>query len=291
MKIVNYSDILRKSAIKTFEDYLDLNDLECSFEYFKKFCTNYKTYIEVMFICSYLHSNYDNFLYDDNDSKEDYKHFKDIIDMEYYAESLDYNEFLYLLEDTVSFLESSYSERKEFVYELKKDKQTLKKLCPLFIFDMLYYENSYNLDELLSTYSYVYSSLNDKDMAIDTSITENIEIFNYIYQKNPNNFEYLIYELTTDFYRFYKPYAKFESKVDKDILFLLNLIENDINKLVLVVSGNDLLLSKLMNGYLKYNVSDELESKQITDYFNNPLEKDKLININKKTLKMKGELY
>lgn len=291
MKIVNYSDILRKSAIKTFEDYLDLNDLECSFEYFKKFCTNYKTYIEVMFICSYLHSNYDNFLYDDNDSKEDYKHFKDIIDMEYYAESLDYNEFLYLLEDTVSFLESSYSERKEFVYELKKDKQTLKKLCPLFIFDMLYYENSYNLDELLSTYSYVYSSLNDKDMAIDTSITENIKIFNYIYQKNPNNFEYLIYELTTDFYRFYKPYAKFESKVDKDILFLLNLIENDINKLVLVVSGNDLLLSKLMNGYLKYNVSDELESKQITDYFNNPLEKDKLININKKTLKMKGELY
>lgn len=291
MKIVNYSDILRKSAIKTFEDYLDLNDLECSFEYFKKFCTNYKTYIEVMFICSYLHSNYDNFLYDDNDSKEDYKHFKDIIDMEYYAESLDYNEFLLLYEDTVSFLESSYSERKEFVYELKKDKQTLKKLCPLFIFDMLYYENSYNLDELLSTYSYVYSSLNDKDMAIDTSITENIEIFNYIYQKNPNNFEYLIYELTTDFYRFYKPYAKFESKVDKDILFLLNLIENDINKLVLVVSGNDLLLSKLMNGYLKYNVSDELESKQITDYFNNPLEKDKLININKKTLKMKGELY
>ncbi len=291
MKIVNYSDILRKSAIKTFEDYLDLNDLECSFEYFKKFCTNYKTYIEVMFICSYLHSNYDNFLYDDNDSKEDYKHFKDIIDMEYYAESLDYNEFLLLYEDTVSFLESSYSERKEFVYELKKDKQTLKKLCPLFIYDMLYYENSYNLDELLSTYSYVYSSLNDKDMAIDTSITENIEIFNYIYQKNPNNFEYLIYELTTDFYRFYKPYAKFESKVDKDILFLLNLIENDINKLVLVVSGNDLLLSKLMNGYLKYNVSDELESKQITDYFNNPLEKDKLININKKTLKMKGELY
>lgn len=291
MKIVNYSDILRKSAIKTFEDYLDLNDLECSFEYFKKFCTNYKTYIEVMFICSYLHSNYDNFLYDDNDSKEDYKHFKDIIDMEYYAESLDYNEFLLLYEDTVSFLESSYSERKEFVYELKKDKQALKKLCPLFIFDMLYYENSYNLDELLSTYSYVYSSLNDKDMAIDTSITENIEIFNYIYQKNPNNFEYLIYELTTDFYRFYKPYAKFESKVDKDILFLLNLIENDINKLVLVVSGNDLLLSKLMNGYLKYNVSDELESKQITDYFNNPLEKDKLININKKTLKMKGELY
>lgn len=291
MKIVNYSDILRKSAIKTFEDYLDLNDLECSFEYFKKFCTNYKTYIDVMFICSYLHSNYDNFLYDDNDSKEDYKHFKDIIDMEYYAESLDYNEFLLLYEDTVSFLESSYSERKEFVYELKKDKQTLKKLCPLFIYDMLYYENSYNLDELLSTYSYVYSSLNDKDMAIDTSITENIEIFNYIYQKNPNNFEYLIYELTTDFYRFYKPYAKFESKVDKDILFLLNLIENDINKLVLVVSGNDLLLSKLMNGYLKYNVSDELESKQITDYFNNPLEKDKLININKKTLKMKGELY
>lgn len=291
MKIVNYSDILRKSAIKTFEDYLDLNDLECSFEYFKKFCTNYKTYIEVMFICSYLHSNYDNFLYDDNDSKEDYKHFKDIIDMEYYAESLDYNEFLLLYEDTVSFLESSYSERKEFVYELKKDKQALKKLCSLFIFDMLYYENSYNLDELLSTYSYVYSSLNDKDMAIDTSITENIEIFNYIYQKNPNNFEYLIYELTTDFYRFYKPYAKFESKVDKDILFLLNLIENDINKLVLVVSGNDLLLSKLMNGYLKYNVSDELESKQIIDYFNNPLEKDKLININKKTLKMKGELY
>lgn len=291
MKIVNYSDILRKSAIKTFEDYLDLNDLECSFEYFKKFCTNYKTYIEVMFICSYLHSNYDNFLYDDNDSKEDYKHFKDIIDMEYYAESLDYNEFLLLYEDTVSFLESSYSERKEFVYELKKDKQTLKKLCPLFIYDMLYYENSYNLDELLSTYSYVYSSLNDKDMAIDTSITENIEIFNYIYQKNPNNFEYLIYELTTDFYRFYKPYAKFESKVDKDILFLLNLIEDDINKLVLVVSGNDLLLSKLMNGYLKYNVSDELESKQIIDYFNNPLEKDKLININKKTLKMKGELY
>lgn len=291
MKIVNYSDILRKSAIKTFEDYLDLNDLECSFEYFKKFCTNYKTYIEVMFICSYLHSNYDKFLYDDNDSKEDYKHFKDIIDMEYYAESLDYNEFLLLYEDTVSFLESSYSERKEFVYELKKDKQTLKKLCPLFIYDMLYYENSYNLDELLSTYSYVYSSLNDKDMAIDTSITENIEIFNYIYQKNPNNFEYLIYELTTDFYRFYKPYAKFESKVDKDILFLLNLIEDDINKLVLVVSGNDLLLSKLMNGYLKYNVSDELESKQITDYFNNPLEKDKLININKKTLKMKGELY
>lgn len=291
MKIVNYSDILRKSAIKRFEDYLDLNDLECSFEYFKKFCTNYKTYIEVMFICSYLHSNYDNFLYDDNDSKEDYKHFKDIIDMEYYAESLDYNEFLLLYEDTVSFLESSYSERKEFVYELKKDKQTLKKLCPLFIYDMLYYENSYNLDELLSTYSYVYSSLNDKDMAIDTSITENIEIFNYIYQKNPNNFEYLIYELTTDFYRFYKPYAKFESKVDKDILFLLNLIEDDINKLVLVVSGNDLLLSKLMNGYLKYNVSDELESKQITDYFNNPLEKDKLININKKTLKMKGELY
>ncbi len=291
MKIVNYSDILRKSAIKTFEDYLDLNDLECSFEYFKKFCTNYKTYIEVMFICSYLHSNYDNFLYDDNDSKEDYKHFKDIIDMEYYAESLDYNEFLYLYEDTVSFLESSYSERKEFVYELKKDKQTLKKLCPLFIFDMLYYENSYNLDELLSTYSYVYSSLNDKDMAIDTSITENIKIFNYIYQKNPNNFEYLIYELTTDFYRFYKPYAKFESKVDKDILFLLNLIENDINKLVLVVSGNDLLLSKLMNGYLKYNVSDELEYKQIIDYFKNPFEKDKLININKKTLKMKGELY
>lgn len=291
MKIVNYSDILRKSAIKTFEDYLDLNDLECSFEYFKKFCTNYKTYIEVMFICSYLQSNYDNFLYDDNDSKEDYKHFKDIIDMEYYAESLDYNEFLYLYEDTVSFLESSYSERKEFVYELKKDKQTLKKLCPLFIFDMLYYENSYNLDELLSTYSYVYSSLNDKDIAIDTSITENIEIFNYIYQKNPNNFEYLIYELTTDFYRFYKPYAKFESKVDKDILFLLNLIENDINKLVLVVSGNDLLLSKLMNGYLKYNVSDELESKQIIDYFKNPFEKDKLININKKTLKMKGELY
>lgn len=291
MKIVNYSDILRKSAIKTFEDYLDLNDLECSFEYFKKFCTNYKTYIEVMFICSYLHSNYDNFLYDDNESREDYKHFKDIIDMDYYSENLDYNEFLLLYEDTVSFLESSYSERKEFVYELKKDKQTLKKLCPLFIFDMLYYENSYNLDELLSTYSYVYSSLNDKDMAIDTSITENIEIFNYIYQKNPNNFEYLIYELTTDFYRFYKPYAKFESKVDKDILFLLNLIEDDINKLVLVVSGNDLLLSKLMNGYLKYNVSDELESKQITDYFNNPLEKDKLININKKTLKMKGELY
>ena len=291
MKIVNYSDILRKSAIKTFEDYLDLNDLECSFEYFKKFCTNYKTYIEVMFICSYLRSNFDNFLYDDNDSKEDYKHFKDIIDMEYYAESLDYNEFLYLYEDTVSFLESSYSERKEFVYELKKDKQTLKKLCHLFIFDMLYYENSYNLDELLSTYSYVYSSLNDKDIAIDTSITENIEIFNYIYQKNPNNFEYLIYELTTDFYRFYKPYAKFESKVDKDILFLLNLIENDINKLVLVVSGNDLLLSKLMNGYLRYNVSDELASKQIIDYFKNPFEKDKLININKKTLKMKGELY
>lgn len=291
MKIVNYSDILRKSAIKTFEDYLDLNDLECSFEYFKKFCTNYKTYIEVMFICSYLHSNYDNFLYDDNDSKEDYKHFKDIIDMEYYAESLDYNEFLYLYEDTVSFLESSYSERKEFVYELKKDKQTLKKLCPLFIYDMLYYENSYNLDELLNVYNDIFLDINDKSIAIDTSIAENIKIFNYIYQKNPNNFEYLIYELTTDFYRFYKPYAKFESKVDKDILFLLNLIENDINKLVLVVSGNDLLLSKLMNGYLKYNVSDELESKQIIDYFKNSFEKDKLININKKTLKMKGELY
>ena len=67
MKIVNYSDILRKNAIKTFEDYLDLNDLECSFEYFKKFCTNYKTYIEVMLICSYLRSNFDNFLYDDNE--------------------------------------------------------------------------------------------------------------------------------------------------------------------------------------------------------------------------------
>lgn len=291
MKIVNYSDILRKNAVKTFEDYLDIKDIEGSFEYFKKFCPNYRTYIEVMLICSYLRSNFDNFLYDDNESREDYKYFKEIIDMDYYSENLDYNEFLLLYEDTMYFLKSHYSERKEFVYELKKDKQALKKLCPLFIFDMLYYENSYNLDELLSTYSYVYSSLNDKDMAIDTSITENIEIFNYIYQKNPNNFEYLIYELTTDFYRFYKPYAKFESKVDKDILFLLNLIENDINKLVLVVSGNDLLLSKLMNGYLKYNVSDELESKQIIDYFNNPLEKDKLININKKTLKMKGELY
>lgn len=291
MKIVNYSDILRKNAVKTFEDYLDIKDIEGSFEYFKKFCPNYRTYIEVMLICSYLRSNFDNFLYDDNESREDYKYFKEIIDMDYYSENLDYNEFLLLYEDTMYFLKSHYSERKEFIYELKKDKQSLKKLCPLFIFDMLYYENSYNLDELLSTYSYVYSSLNDKDMAIDTSITENIEIFNYIYQKNPNNFEYLIYELTTDFYRFYKPYAKFESKVDKDILFLLNLIEKDINKLVLVVSGNDLLLSKLMNGYLKYNVSDELESKQIIDYFNNPLEKDKLININKKTLKMKGELY
>ena len=256
MKIVNYSDILRKNAVKTFEDYLDIKDIEGSFEYFKKFCPNYRTYIEVMLICSYLRSNFDNFLYDDNESREDYKYFKEIIDMDYYSENLDYNEFLLLYEDTMYFLKSHYSERKEFIYELKKDKQSLKKLCPLFIFDMLYYENSYNLDELLSTYSYVYSSLNDKDMAIDTSITENIEIFNYIYQKNPNNFEYLIYELTTDFYRFYKPYAKFESKVDKDILFLLNLIENDINKLVLVVSGNDLLLSKLMNGYLKYNVSD-----------------------------------
>ena len=291
MKIVNYSDILRKNAVKTFEDYLDIKDIEGSFEYFKNFCPNYRTYIEVMFICSYLRSNFDNFLYDDNESREDYKYFKEIIDMDYYSENLDYNEFLLLYEDTMYFLKSHYSERKEFVYELKKDKQVLKKICPLFIFDMLYYENSYNLDELLSTYSYVYSSLNDKDMAIDTSITENIEIFNYIYQKNPNNFEYLIYELTTDFYRYYKPYAKSSDKVDNDILYLLDLIENDITKLVLVISGNDLLLSKLMYGYLKYNVSNEFESKQITDYFNNPLEKDKLININKKTLKMKGELY
>lgn len=291
MKIVNYSDILRKNAVKTFEDYLDIKDIEGSFEYFKNFCPNYRTYIEVMLICSYLRSNFDNFLYDDNESREDYKYFKEIIDMDYYSENLDYNEFLLLYEDTMHFLKSHYSERKEFVYELKKDKQVLKKLCPLFIFDMLYYENSYNLDELLSTYSYVYSSLNDKDMAIDTSITENIEIFNYIYQKNPNNFEYLIYELTTDFYRYYKPYAKSSDKIDNDILYLLDLIENDITKLVLVISGNDLLLSKLMYGYLKYNVSNEFESKQITDYFNNPLEKDKLININKKTLKMKGELY
>ena len=34
MKIVNYSDILRKNAVKTFEDYLDIKDIEGSFEYF-----------------------------------------------------------------------------------------------------------------------------------------------------------------------------------------------------------------------------------------------------------------
>lgn len=291
MKIVNYSDILRKSAIETFDDYLDTKDLESSFEYFKKSCPNYKTYIQVMLICSYLYSNHDNFLYDDDDSKEDYKYFKDIIDIDYYAKNLDYNEFLLLHEYTIDFLNSSYFERKEFIYELKNDKQTLKKLCPLFIFDMLYYENSYNSDELLNTYIDAYANLNDKEMAIDTTINENIKIFNYIYQKNSNNFEYLVYELTTDFYRYYKPYTKYNAKIDEDILYLLDLIETDITKLVLVVGGNDLLLSKLMNGYLKYNISNELETKQINDYFNNPLEKDKLININKKTLKMKGELY
>src|SRR5574344_1698558 len=93
-----------------------------------------------------------------------------------FADNLEYGDFIKLYNDLEFFEEDSYYEKRDLIYELEDKGAFLRKICPMFTIDQLYYCNTYSTRELLDSYYHELSDLaGDSQTVIDDVVKQETE--------------------------------------------------------------------------------------------------------------------
>lgn len=208
-----------------------------------------------------------------------------------FADNLEYGDFIKLYNDLEFFEEDSYYEKRDLIYELEDKGAFLRKICPMFTIDQLYYCNTYSTRELLDSYYHELSDLaGDSQTVIDDVVKQETETLNMLSVQDNNNFNYVICEMLEDYYKYTK-YLSIKGKLDNDdSIQLLKMIESNIEELVILAGGNDVLLSTLIKGYLEYNILSSKEIKPFDDYYLDKDNNEKLDKIKVKSIKIREKL-
>lgn len=293
MKVINYTNILRQRVVTLFKPWFDVEDkadVESVFDDFKENNTNYNNYIESMFICGYLYSNLVNYFDKNEEKSEDMEFFESFNSIEEFSQSLDYYTFKDLYADTAEFLEESYYSKRDYITKLEDNTDFLKKICPMFILDLFYYLNVFNTDEIKDTYYKNLSFLKEKDTAIEDTICIIGDTLNDLSYNDVYNYKYIVCELIENFYKYSKYLLDTGVKLEEEVVYIVEIAESNLDELIIMSYGNDVILAELIRGFLEYELLTKEQKNNIDKYFANESNKKSLNKIMTKTLKIRGEL-
>ena len=314
MRIINFNDNIRNSLFKVIEPFLieyngeicvkdDNNLIEDFFNNIKEEEEVFGAIIQSLIISSYLLSNITLHYYkDDEDALSNIEYLESYDDIYEFANDFSFEEFKMLILDLVDFMEYSFYEKRELIEKMKNKNKKLFEMCPLYVFDVLYYCNTYNTDEIMDIYKRTYNENikdvdeNLKDDCIEISIADTsmeiMDAFEILSEKDYDNYKYLICELAETFYKYtkYKKHMGYElSEEEENTLFM---IENDLNSLIVLSIGNISVTETLVSAFIRYNLFSKKEIVDIDKfYMDDQIESEKLkkVRIKCKNIKEKKE--
>lgn len=318
MEVVNYLDIARKNLYKTFLNCIKIeynneeNYYGKSFknekrarEIFESLKDNkelFNIYAQALFVSNYLTAAYyakSSTAQVAHEKLEYYGSYENIVE---FIEKIEFDEFTEMFFEMCSFIDDGYYDKKQYIFSLEEKKDYLKSICPLFIYDYMYYINSYNTDKLLNNYyanlSEARSNPNDttkirkkkEKLAFKDTIMMNVDELIILSENDFDNYKYLICKMSEDVFRYLNYKLENNEKITKEEKEILLYIEYDLITLILISLNNKIILNHLVRLFINYNVLDSDMHKVIVKYYDEDEKKEKLNKVLTISQKIKGEI-
>lgn len=318
MEVVNYLDIVRKNLCKTFfdcmkieynkvEDYYSKSfknekRAEEIFESLKKNRKLYGVYVQALFVSNYLTAAFYANCSASPKAQEEIDYYENYENIDDYIENLEFDEFAEMFFEMCSFIDDGYYNKKQYIFSLKEKKEYLKNICPLFIYDCIYYMKSYNADEIMNNYyrnmSEARSNPNDtkkirkkkEKIAFKDSIMMSVDELIILSENDFDSYKYLICEMAEVIFKYLNYKLENNEKISKEEKVILKYIEKDLRAFVISSINNEVILEHLVRLYIKYNVLDGVECEIVNKYYDADVKREKLNRMLIKSKKIKGEM-
>ena len=319
MEVVNYLDIARKNLCKTFmncmkieynkeEDYYYSKSFKNEkrareiFESLKKNEELFSIYAQALFISNYLTAAFYAESSTAPHAQEELEYYESYEDIDDFIDNFDFDEFTEMFFEMCSFLDDGYYDKRQYVYSAEEKLECLRGICPLFIYDYIYYMNTYNTDELMNNY---YINIADarsnpsdtervrkkkEKIALKDTIMMNVDELIILSENDFDNYKYLICKMAEDVFRYLNYKLENKEKVTKEEKAILVYIEKDLSALVIASLNNEIILSHLVRIFINYNILNDEEYKTIDKYYDKDEKREKLNRVLTKSQKIKGEI-
>lgn len=283
MKVVNYNESIRQSIVDCdLSDIYDLYNGAKNDDFYPKYVVGVLYETAYMVSCGLL-KLYPN----DEDSLQDKKYFEAFESVDDFIFIMDEDMFFDLL-DAVHYFESLnlYSKR-IFIESTLKDEKVMS-FFPCFLLDAFSFLNKYDASVIVDEYSERLKG--NKEAAFSDSVSAAIEGLILLEKEDFDAYRYVILDMVCDYYIYYNYLlltGKIEDSYESD---LVKMIEDDLNSMVGFSIGNISLLQTLINGYLTYKLLNKNQLDEISCFYKNSKNNDKVIKLVNKTKRLKNEI-
>ena len=319
MEVVNFLDLARKNLCKTFmncmkieynkeEDYYYSKSFKNEkrakeiFESLKNNAELFNIYAQALFISNYLTANFYACSSTASQAEDEIEYYESYENIEDFIGNFEFDEFSEMFFEMCSFIDDGYYDKRQYIFSAEEKLEYLKSVCPLFIYDYIYYMNTYNTDELMNNY---YINIADarsnpddtakirkkkEKIAFKDTIMMNVDELIILSENDFDNYKYLICKMAEDVFRYLNYKLENNEKITKEEKEILMFIENDLITLILMSLNNEIILNHLVRIFINYNILNDEEYNTIDKYYDKDEKKEKLNNVLTKSQKIKGEI-
>ncbi len=318
MKVVNPLDDARKQLIIIFKDNIayknaynnstlivnGFEDEEKGREDFEKLKLDsnlFELYMQSLLISVYLQQHYLMLVDGAEEYKENIDAFNSFDTPSEYIYSLEYEEFEDFFCLLCDFVDDGFYEKRDLIMHLNDNLKNLLRLCPLFVYDYVYYMNTYNTNEIMDNYylNLTVEKTNTKeedlsiklDNALVSTVNYNVEQLKKLSENDFYNYKYVICEIIEVVYKYLKYIYNNTGALTYEEKEILNCIEKDLEGFIVSSVFNDVILECLLNNFIKYNILDDEKKTQIKLYYDvDVVTNEMLSKVLLKSQKIKGKI-
>lgn len=283
MKVVNYNESIRQSVVNAdLSSIYDIYDGAKNGDFYSKYVVGVLYETAYMVSCGLL-KLYPN----DEDSLQDKKYFETFDSIDDFIFQMDEDMFFDLFDDVNYFEGLNLYSKRVFVESTLKDKKVMS-FFPCFLLDAFSFLNKYDASVIVD--EYYERSRENKESAFSDSVSATIEGLILLEKEDFDAYRYLILDMVGDYYTYYNYLlltGKIEDSYESD---LVKMIEEDLNSLIGFSISNINLLQTLVNGYLTYKLLDKNELNEMSCFYKDTKNNDKVLRLVNKTKRLKNEI-
>lgn len=283
MKVVNYNESIRRSIVDCdFSRLYDIYDSAKNGDSYSKYVVSV-LYETVYIICCGLLSLYPN----DDDFRKDKKYFESFESIDDFLFQMDEEMFFDLCDDVDYFESLSLYEKRFFIQSALKDKK-VKTFFSGFLLDAFSYLNKYDASVIVEEY---YDNLNENiKNTFSDSVNGSVENLLILKKENFDAYKYMILDMVSDYYIYYNYLFLIGEIGDSYESHLVKMIEEDLDSLIGFSFNNIKLLNTLVRGYLTYKLLSKDQLEEISCFYKNSKNYDKVIKLVNETKRLKNEI-
>ncbi len=272
--VYNYNSVLRKKLYEIFGNLDVIYDEDVDYYSSKlgyvKNGNIFDDVVKVLYLDNISLLYYDYFSCpNDEELIGEYEFFKELKSLDEYKQYLLEDDFnlLYAISSSIYFYNHSIIEKKSIINTLYKEGAYDNFLINNYLSDVIEFSRKYDLSDAVKIYYDLLLEYDDKKSAINVATSQleadllDIELY------DENEFFDLIYDISKKFYEYNKYLYDNNVKLNKGIIKIIKMMENNLDDFLLQVKNNDKIKERLIFSFYEYVSCDTEKKQNVSSYF------------------------